>query len=129
MVQILSFQKTPGMPAERPPSTLVSRNVTVAEHRTSVRLEPAMWDALREICAREKVSLNAIATAVGIDRSESSLTASLRVYALEYFHAAATDEGHCHAGHGATARPAAQAAPAPEPNRFTSRYRTEDKAL
>ena len=34
-------------------SALVSRNVTVAGHRTSMRLEPTMWDALSELCVRE----------------------------------------------------------------------------
>lgn len=31
-------------------STLVSRNVVISGRRTSVRLEPEMWDGLREIC-------------------------------------------------------------------------------
>jgi predicted DNA-binding ribbon-helix-helix protein len=96
----------------RATSTLVSRNVTVAGHRTSIRLEPAMWEALRQICARERISLNAIATLVGRGRSESSLTAAIRVHVLEYFQAAATEEGHAQAGHG----------------RLTPPYRTADRA-
>jgi predicted DNA-binding ribbon-helix-helix protein len=38
-------------PDER--STLVIRNVKVHGHRTSVRLEPQMWDSMIEICRRE----------------------------------------------------------------------------
>ena len=38
-------------------SALVSRNVRVDGHRTSVRLEPDMWEALRDICSREGVSI------------------------------------------------------------------------
>ena len=37
-------------------STLVNRNVTIGRRRTSLRLEPAMWDALEEICRREEMS-------------------------------------------------------------------------
>lgn len=81
-------------------STLVSRNLTVAGHRTSVRLEPAMWEALREICDRECQTLNAIATEIERNRSESSLTAAIRVHVMGYFRAAATEEGHARAGHG-----------------------------
>jgi len=39
-------------------STLVSRNVTIGGHRTSCRLEPFMWDALYDICARERVTIH-----------------------------------------------------------------------
>ncbi|HVM81690.1 MAG TPA: ribbon-helix-helix domain-containing protein [Stellaceae bacterium] len=92
-------------PAERPDdrrnSTLVSGNVTVNGKRTSMRLEPAMWDALREVCARESRSMNALVTEIDRGRAESTLTAAIRVYLLAYFKAAATEEGHRTAGHGA----------------------------
>jgi predicted DNA-binding ribbon-helix-helix protein len=81
-------------------TTLINRNVTVAGHRTSIRLEPRMWDALRQICHREQATINEIVTAIDRKREESSLTAAIRVYLLCYFQAAATDEGHNHAGHG-----------------------------
>jgi predicted DNA-binding ribbon-helix-helix protein len=81
-------------------STLINRNVTVAGHRTSIRLEPAMWDALRQICEREHKPCNELVTEIDRQRIESSLTAAIRVYLLRYFSAAATDEGHRLAGHG-----------------------------
>jgi predicted DNA-binding ribbon-helix-helix protein len=86
-------------------STLVNRNVTVAGHRTSIRLEPAMWDALHQICEREHRSLNEVATEINRNREESTLTAAIRVYVLAYFRAAATDEGHRLAGHGTAGSP------------------------
>ena len=81
-------------------STLINRNVTVAGRRTSMRLEPAMWDALQQLCRREGKTLNELVTEIDRQRSESSLTAAIRVYLLRYFCAAATDEGHRLAGHG-----------------------------
>jgi len=39
-------------------SSLISRNITVSGHRTSMRLEPEMWDALAEVCRREGASLH-----------------------------------------------------------------------
>jgi predicted DNA-binding ribbon-helix-helix protein len=113
MARFFSFPTLPEVasPADRAPSTLVSRNVTVAGHRTSVRLEPAMWGALREICEREHASLNDIVTEVGTGRSQSSLTAAIRVSVLSYFQAAVTEDGHRCAGHGAlTSPPSAPAA-------------------
>jgi predicted DNA-binding ribbon-helix-helix protein len=88
----------------RSASTLVNRNVTVAGRRTSMRLEPAMWEALQQICTREAKTLNELVTEIDRQRSESSLTAAIRVYLLRYFRAAATDEGHRLAGHGNPSR-------------------------
>lgn len=82
-------------------SSLVSRNVTIGVHRTSVRLEPDMWNGLREICRREHVTIHDIATVVAIRKPlNSSLTAAIRVFVMAYFRSAATEEGHSRAGHG-----------------------------
>lgn len=83
---------------------MVARNVTVAGRRTSLRLEPDMWDSLWEISAREGVSLHQLCTEVGRHRGGSSLTAAIRAYVLAYFRAAATERGHRAAGHGALRR-------------------------
>lgn len=53
---------------------LVSKNVTVNGHRTSMRLEPVMWDALREAARREGMTVNALVsceTAHGRDPEDS----------------------------------------------------------
>lgn len=82
-------------------SSLVSRNITLNGHRTSMRLEPAMWNALIEICRREKLSIHQLCSMVAQHKSEqSSFTASVRVFAMSYFKSAATEEGHQKAGHG-----------------------------
>ena len=81
-------------------STLVSRNITLQDRRTSVRLEPAMWDALDEICRREDRSIHELCTMVDRQRRESKLTAAIRVFVMAYFRAASTDQGHAEAGHG-----------------------------
>jgi predicted DNA-binding ribbon-helix-helix protein len=84
------FGVAPRRPAAaRAPSTLINRNVTVAGHRTSVRLEPAMWDALQQICRLEHKALNELVTVIEQNRIESSLTAAIRVYLMRYFRAAA----------------------------------------
>jgi predicted DNA-binding ribbon-helix-helix protein len=81
-------------------STLDNRNVTVAGHRTSIRLEPATWDALHAVCERERASVHEVVTAIDRSRSESSLTSAIRVFLLRYFMSAATEGGHWRAGHG-----------------------------
>lgn len=83
------------------PSSLVSRNVTVDGHRTSIRLEPAMWDALGEICRREKLNIHQLCSMIASHKGdETSLTAAVRVFSMSYFRVAATEDGHSKAGHG-----------------------------
>jgi len=82
-------------------STLVSRNVTIGGHRTSCRLEPFMWDALYDICARERMTIHMLCTRINERKdTNTSLTAAIRVFALAYFRAASTEDGHVRASHG-----------------------------
>lgn len=87
----------------------VSRNVTIQGHRTSLRLQKEMWDAIDEICRRERLSIHQLCSRIAERRGERSLTSEVRVYAISYFRAAANDEGHLRAGHGVLAEAARQA--------------------
>jgi predicted DNA-binding ribbon-helix-helix protein len=82
-------------------STLVSRNITVTGRRTSVRLEPEMWRALKEISSRENCSIHELCSLIGFRKNRrTSLTAAIRVFLMLYFRAATTEDGHGRAGHG-----------------------------
>jgi predicted DNA-binding ribbon-helix-helix protein len=97
----MSETKSKGASARNGRSTLVSRNVTIGTHRTSVRLEPEMWNALRDIVRRERLSMHLICTEIDRRKVEgSSLTAAIRVFVMAYFQVAATEEGHARARHG-----------------------------
>lgn len=86
-------------------TTLISKNVTIHKRRTSIRLEPEMWAAIKEIAKREKCTIHRICSVV-FDRKnkKSSLTAAIRVFIMAYYRAAATEEGHAKAGHGYSVR-------------------------
>ncbi|WP_193183902.1 ribbon-helix-helix domain-containing protein [Nisaea sediminum] len=66
-------------------STLISKNVLVDGRRTSMRLEPAMWDALGQIAARENLTVHQICGIVNRHRMNTSLTSAIRVFILGYF--------------------------------------------
>ena len=81
--------------------TLISRNITVLNKRTSVRLEPEMWVAIKDIALRENCSVNDLCSLISLRKHpDTSLTAAIRVFLMLYYRAAATDEGHNRAGHG-----------------------------
>lgn len=70
--------------------SLISKNVRIHTRRTSIRLEPAMWQALREVAELEKCSIHDLCGAVhDIKKPEVSFTAALRVFLMEYYRSAA----------------------------------------
>jgi predicted DNA-binding ribbon-helix-helix protein len=99
IAQVIAIDRRPeGQPSD---SRLCSRNIALGARRTSVRLEPEIWQALRDIAYLEQCSINVICGL--IDRrkpARSSLTSAIRVFVMLYFRAAATTEGHRAAGHG-----------------------------
>lgn len=85
----------------RQKTTLVSRNITVQGRRTSIRLEPEMWEALYDVASRERTNIHNICSLVHLCKvRQSTLTAAIRVFLLFYYRAAATEEGHVKARHG-----------------------------
>lgn len=81
-------------------SRLVNRNVVAGRGRTSMRLEPELWDALYEICQREQVPIGEIVRRVEARGDPGGRTSAVRVFVIQYFRAAATEQGHAEAGHG-----------------------------
>ena len=76
-------------PAVEFDSPLVTRNVTVSGRRTSVRLEPDLWEALREIALRENRTLHDICSDIDKTRGGTRLTSAMRIYIVNYFRSAA----------------------------------------
>ncbi len=82
-------------------SSLIGRNITIFKRRTSIRLEPEMWDALNNIADREKCTIHDLCSLIFIRKKEgTSLTAAIRVFLMLYFRSASSEEGHNNAGHG-----------------------------
>jgi predicted DNA-binding ribbon-helix-helix protein len=83
-----------------PASRLVNRNVITEGGRTSMRLEPELWEALLEVCQREGRDVHALIRAVDATRHAGGRTSAVRVFLLQYYRMAATETGHAAAGHG-----------------------------
>jgi predicted DNA-binding ribbon-helix-helix protein len=65
-------------------ASLVKHSVRVAGHATSVSLEAAFWQALCEIAARRRVSVNALLSAVDAERS-GNLSSAIRLFVLDSY--------------------------------------------
>jgi predicted DNA-binding ribbon-helix-helix protein len=81
-------------------SSLGIHNIVVGGRRTSVRLEPAMWDALQDIARRQHVTVHDLVTHIDRNRTSSGLTAAIRVHIVNFYRAAAF-----HAGQAQTLQP------------------------
>ena len=85
--RLQSAMAEPGGWKDKP--ALICRNVTVSGRRTSLRMEPLLWDSLKDICDRENCTLNELCTMIDRRRGDANLTASIRVFIVSYFRSAA----------------------------------------
>jgi predicted DNA-binding ribbon-helix-helix protein len=81
-------------------SRLVNRNVVAGRGRTSMRLEPELWDAMLEICRREAIDASELVRRIEALGHAGGRTSAVRVFLLEYFRRAATEAGHLAVDHG-----------------------------
>src|SRR5258708_33368122 len=90
-------------------SSLVIRNIVVAGRRTSVRLEPLMWEALLEITRQQETNVNQLVTEIDRQRHSSSLTAAIRGHVVAFYRPAASHAARAaHVRHKLRHEPAAR---------------------
>ncbi len=56
--------------------------VYVDGHRTTVRLEPIIWDALHKIANEQKVSVHQLVSDIDRQRTTRNLTSAIRTYVV-----------------------------------------------
>ena len=61
----------------------VKHSVTLRGHRTSVSLEPEVWDAFREIADQSDKTLNGLAIEIDEARGDVGLASAIRVFVLK----------------------------------------------
>lgn len=61
------------------------RCIQVAGRRTSIRLEPALWDALCDIALWQRTSVNQLITGISEQQTSQNLTAAIRVFIVEFY--------------------------------------------
>jgi predicted DNA-binding ribbon-helix-helix protein len=81
-------------------SRLINRNVVAERGRTSMRLEPELWDALAEICQREHQDINRLVRHIESIGHAGGRTSAVRVFVVQYYRAAACEAGHEAVNHG-----------------------------
>lgn len=68
------------------PARPQKHSLTLRGHRTSVSLEPAFWQAFREIAAAEGRALNDLAAEIDAARgTECGLASAIRLHVLNWY--------------------------------------------
>lgn len=65
--------------------TIPSRSVYLGKRRTSMRLEPEMWDNLADIARREGITREELVRQVDRSRGPSPLSRAIRVFCAAYY--------------------------------------------
>lgn len=66
---------------------LKKRNVVIGEKRTSVTLEPLVWEILHEIANEQNCSIHELCTFINERKgSNSSLSSAIRVFLISYLY-------------------------------------------
>ena len=81
-------------------SRLINRNVTMASHRTSMRMEPEMWDAIQDICRRENMPTDELIRQAEAAAGQGGRSSAVRIFVLEYYREAAKTPAHKPSRHG-----------------------------
>jgi predicted DNA-binding ribbon-helix-helix protein len=63
----------------------VKRSFSIAGHRTSISLETPFWIALKEVAARERVSMAQLIARIDNARHGCGLSSAVRIWLLDYY--------------------------------------------
>ena len=66
-------------------SPVVKRSIVIAGHKTSVSLEDAFWDALKEIAGRRRATLSDLVASIDSSRTQGNLSSAIRLFVLDHF--------------------------------------------
>jgi predicted DNA-binding ribbon-helix-helix protein len=69
-------------------SPVVKRSIVIAGHKTSVSLEDAFWDALKEIATVRNATLSEVVAGIDASRSQGNLSSAIRLFVLDHYRAA-----------------------------------------
>jgi predicted DNA-binding ribbon-helix-helix protein len=72
-------------------SPVVKRSVVVSGHKTSVSLEDAFWNSLKEISSERQMTLSALVAAIDNQRQHSNLSSAIRLYVLDFYRTQLSD--------------------------------------
>ena len=65
----------------------------VGGHKTSVSLEEAFWNGMKEISGLRNMTLSELVGEIDSNRQQGNLSSAIRLFVLDYFRSRATPSG------------------------------------
>src|ERR671926_1915388 len=66
-------------------SPVVKRSIVIAGHKTSVSLEDAFWQGLKQIANERDMTLSDLVASIDTDRRQGNLSSAIRLFVLDYY--------------------------------------------
>lgn len=66
-------------------SPVVKRSVVVGGHKTSVSLEAAFWNSMKEISGARSMTLSELVGEIDTARQQGNLSSAIRLFVLDHF--------------------------------------------
>jgi predicted DNA-binding ribbon-helix-helix protein len=66
-------------------SPVVKRSIVIAGHKTSVSLEDAFWQGLKQIASERDLTLSDMVAGIDTDRRQGNLSSAIRLFVLDYY--------------------------------------------
>ncbi|WP_420135008.1 ribbon-helix-helix domain-containing protein [Rhodopseudomonas sp.] len=73
-------------------SPVVKRSIVVAGHKTSVSLEEAFWNGMKEISSVRDLTLSELVGEIDGNRQQGNLSSAIRLFVLDYFRSRALQQ-------------------------------------
>jgi predicted DNA-binding ribbon-helix-helix protein len=66
-------------------SSIVKRSIIIAAQKTSVSLENAFWEGLKDIARAQQKTMTDLVTSVDTQREQDNLSSALRLFVLAHY--------------------------------------------
>jgi predicted DNA-binding ribbon-helix-helix protein len=66
-------------------SPVIKRSIVIAGHKTSVSLEDAFWQGLKEIAGGRAMTLSELVASIDTDRRHGNLSSAIRLFVLDHY--------------------------------------------
>ena len=66
-------------------SFIVKRSIVINGHKTSVSLEDAFWQGLKDIASARGMTLSELVATIDTDRRHGNLSSGIRLFVLDHY--------------------------------------------
>jgi predicted DNA-binding ribbon-helix-helix protein len=73
------------LPGQAAKSRVTKRSIIIAGHKTSVSLEDAFWDSLKEIASERSMTPGELVAAIDGNRQSANLSSAIRLFVLGFY--------------------------------------------